>query len=101
MGCLHNIPPPKALGSLQKGGGGGKTVNYDKEIMFSGYNKAAAHRHSKWCDNMPKDLHKVKPDVIPAWRAERSNKSCSLAEELLAFYSYWEKKRFFFKEVNL
>lgn len=53
------------------------------------------------CDNMPKDLHKVKPDVIPAWRAELGTKSCPLAEELLAFYSYWEKKRIFFKEVNL
>lgn len=50
---------------------------------------------------MPKDLHKVKPDVIPAWRTELGTKSCPLAEKLLAFYSYWEKKRFFFKEVNL
>lgn len=50
---------------------------------------------------MPEDLHKVKSDVILAWREELGTKSCPLAEELLAFYNYWEKKRFFFKEVNL
>lgn len=28
--------------------GGGEIVNYNKEMEFSGNNKAAAHRHSKW-----------------------------------------------------
>lgn len=46
-----------------------------RETVFVGHDRAIAHRNSQWLWPSARDLHKIKPDKIPAWRVQVVKKS--------------------------
>lgn len=70
-----------------------------RETVFVGHDRAIAHRNSQWLWPSARDLHKIKPDKIPAWVGKGLLKS-TVREELLAIDGCWGRGSWFSLEIQ-